>query len=251
MARPNAWKVGVLLVFAAAISVAAPVRTFKTIASFGGTNGARPDAVLVQGTDGNFYGTTVTGSGNSYNGAVFKVTPAGKLTMLYRFCSQTNCVDGSFPYAGLVQATDGNFYGTTEQGGANNNDSSCFDSGCGTVFKITSTGKLTTLYSFCAQSNCSDGSAPVAALVQARSGNLYGTTAHGGANVDAGTVFRITPRGDLTTIYNFCSQSNCTDGGAPQAGLIQAKDGNLYGTTISGGAHLGTWHVRAYGECCG
>src|SRR5258707_9353580 len=117
----------------------------------------------------------------------------------------------------MVQATDGNFYGTTQLGGANN---------YGTIFKITPGGKLTTLHSF----DSTDGSDPVAPLVQASDGNLYGTTQQDGA-YGAGTIFRITPGGTLTTIYNFCSLSDCTDGRAPVTGLIQATDGNLYGTT--------------------
>jgi uncharacterized repeat protein (TIGR03803 family) len=89
---------------------------------------------------------------------VFKITPTGTLTTLYSFCAQSGCTDGEYPVAGLVQGTDGNFYGTTPEGGAN---------GGGTVFKITPTGTLTTLYSFCAQSGCTDGEDPVAGLVQA------------------------------------------------------------------------------------
>src|SRR5208337_4908368 len=99
----------------------------------------------------------------------------------------------------------GNLYGTTTIGGAYNH---------GTVFKITPSGKLTTLYSFCSQSNCSDGSVPFSGLAPDAGGTFYGTTSQAGAN-NAGTVFKITPSGVLTTLYSFCSQTNCTDGGAP------------------------------------
>ncbi len=154
---------------------------------------------------------------------VFKITPTGTLTTLYSFCAQSGCTDGEYPVAGLVQGTDGNFYGTTPEGGAN---------GGGTVFKITPTGTLTTLYSFCAQNNCADGANPAAGLVQATDGNFYGTTYAGGAN-GYGTVFKITPSGTLTTLYSFCSKGGCADGSYPEAGLVQATDGNLYGTTFA------------------
>jgi uncharacterized repeat protein (TIGR03803 family) len=126
----------------------------------------------------------------------------------------------------LVQGTDGIFYGTTSFGGANLY--------YGTVFKITPSGTLTTLYSFC---DCTDGANPAAGLVQGTDGNFYGTTEFGGANLYYGTVFKITPTGTLTTLYSFCTQSGCADGGEPQAGLVQATDGNFYGTTYCCGAN--------------
>jgi len=138
-----------------------------------------------------------------------------------------NGTGGANPYAGLVQATNGDLYGTTEAGGAN---------GYGTVFKITPSGTLTTLYSFCSQSGCPDGSYPGGGLVQATNRDLYGTTYSGGAN-GGGTIFKITPSGTLTTLYSFCSQSGCTDGEHSRAGLVQATDGDLYGTTVNGGAN--------------
>ena len=201
-------------------------------------DGENPRGGLVQGADGDFYGTTEYGGANGSFGTVFKITPTGALTTLYSFCSQSNCTDGVEPYAGLIQATDGNFYGTTVGGGANGSNT-------GTVFKITPSGALTTLYSFCSQSvgqDCTDGAYPYAALVQAIDGNFYGTTFQGGANTacsaqGCGTVFKITPSGTLTTLYSFCSQSGCTDGGNAYAGLIQATDGNFYGTTVGGGAN--------------
>jgi uncharacterized repeat protein (TIGR03803 family) len=210
-----------------------PAGKLTTLHSFNHAEGAVPRA-LVQATDGNFYGTTLTGGVNG-QGTVFKITPAGKLTRLYSFCSQTNCIDGSGPEAALVQATDGNFYGTTVGGGTQ---------GYGTVYEVTPTGKLTTLYSFCPQTGCPDGAFPSAGLVQATDGNFYGTTEMGGAgssscpgNAGCGTVFKITPAGQLTTLYSFCSHTKCTDGSYPWAGLVQASNGNLYGTTANGGAN--------------
>ena len=211
-----------------ATAIASPAQTFTTLASFNGSNGRNPQATLVQGRDGNLYGTAMIGGADKW-GTVFKLTRAGKVTRLYNFCSQRNCADGKNGYAGLVQATDCNLYGTTQTGGA---------SGYGTVFKITRAGKLTTLYSFCSQNICADGEEPFAGLVQATDGNFYGTTFYGGAiNGAGGTVFKITPAGKLTTLYSFCSQSKCADGQQPHAGLVQATDGNLYGTTSAGGAY--------------
>ena len=145
-------------------------------------------------------------------GTIFKITPSGTLTTLHSFCAQSNCTDGESPEAGLIQATNGNFYGTTYQGGAN-----CAPDGCGTIFKITPSGTLTTVYSFCSQSGCSDGYYPEAGLIQASNGDFYGTTTFGGAG-GVGTVFKITPSGTLTTLHSFCSQSNCTDGEYPKRG---------------------------------
>jgi uncharacterized repeat protein (TIGR03803 family) len=137
-----------------------------------------------------------------------------------------NVTDGANVFAPLIQASNGELYGTTTSGGTD-----C----CGTVFKLTPNGTLTTLYSFCPQTGCTDGFAPQAALVQVSNGDFYGTTYFGGAT-DQGTIFKITPSGTLTTLYNFCSQSGCTDGFGPEAGLIQASNGDLYGTTFYGGA---------------
>ena len=210
----------------AATCFSSGLQAFTTLASFNGTDGANPYTGLVQATNGDLYGTTVSGGANG-DGTVFKVTTSSALTTLYSFCSQSGCTDGANPYAGLVHPTSGYLYGTTFSGGAN---------GDGTVFKITPSGTLTTLYSFCAQSSCTDGASPDA-LVQAANGYLYGTTSYGGAADGGGTVFRITPSGALTTLYSFCSQANCADGEEPAAGLVQATNGNLYGTTFYGGAN--------------
>jgi uncharacterized repeat protein (TIGR03803 family) len=220
--------VGVLLL-ACAAAVGAGAQTFTTLINFSGTDGSAPFAALVQGTDGNLYGTTENG-GASGQGTVFRLTPT-TLTTIYSFCAQSGCADGSQPQAALVLGSDGNFYGTTMFGGA---ISSFCVSGCGTVFKITPAGLLTTLYSFCVVSSCRDGSDPVAGLVQGTDGNFYGTTPTGGT-YSQGTVFKITPGGTLTTLYRFCSTPPCTDGSAPLTALIQATNGVFYGTTSAGG----------------
>jgi uncharacterized repeat protein (TIGR03803 family) len=192
---------------------------------------------LIRATNGNFYGTTYGGGANGY-GTAFEITPTGKLTTLYSFCSETHCADGSYPLAALVQGSDGNFYGTTNGGGGG---TYCTIASllCGTVFRITSAGKLTAIYNFCNLQNCSDGTTPYGALAQGRDGNFYGTTYSGGANsscpLNCGTVFKITPGGKLTTLYSFCPQTGCADGFGPWAGLSLGTDGNFYGTTGYGG----------------
>ena len=144
---------------------------------------------------------------------------AQTFTTLYNFCSQLQCADGEAPATPMIQGTDGNLYGTTSAGGT---------AGQGTVFKITTDARLTTVHTFCTQRPCLDGSGPQA-LVLATDGNFYGTTSVDGAH-GGGTVFRMTPGGNLTTLYSFCSQRYCTDGYSPYAGQVQAADGNLYGT---------------------
>ncbi len=213
----SGWKMAcALLVLCAATAITSPAQTFRILVNFNGTNGGTPSGPPVQGLDGNFYGTT-DGGGAYGGGTVFKITRRGALTTLYSFC--TNWIDcpGAAAFPGrLVQGTDGNFYGTAG-GGAY---------GRGTIFKITPAGTLTTLYSFCAQKTCADGSSPNG-VIQGTDGNFYGTTEYGGA-YGHGTVFKITPNGVLTTLHSFCSQTGCPDGGGP-GGLIQATDGNFYG----------------------
>jgi uncharacterized repeat protein (TIGR03803 family) len=223
-----------------------PAQIFTTLHSFDGTDGENPVAALVQGTDGNFYGTTKSGGANIYYGTIFKInpTPPYTLTPLYSFCSAggASCTDGYYPVAGLVQDTNGDFYGTTYEGGAN-----CAPYGCGTTFKIGPSGgsTFTPLYSFCTQGGCADGAEPIGGLIQANNGELYGTTQNGGT-YNSGAVFKIGASGGSTfkLVYSFCSQmvsGNCTDGEYPRAGLVQATNGDLYGATYYGGANgLGT-----------
>jgi uncharacterized repeat protein (TIGR03803 family) len=196
-----------------------PSGTLTTLHSFDFTDGYLPEAPLVQAVNGNLFGLTSSG-GADVAGTVFKITAGGKLTTLESFCS-TGCPNGYVSFGGLVQATNGNFYGATGFGGTNYE---------GAVFEITATGKLTTLYSFCSQSGCTDGSYPYEALVEGTDGNFYGTTTLGGAHGD-GTVFKITPTGALTTLHSF----DGTDGTHPTAGLIQGTNGNFYGTTCGSG----------------
>jgi uncharacterized repeat protein (TIGR03803 family) len=227
MTNLTAWKMaGAVLMLWAATTMAAQAQTFNNLFNFDGTtNGDDPYLMsLVQGADGSLYGTTSAG-GPHDAGTVFKIASGGALTTLYSFCAQTNCADGSNPQGSLVLATDGNFYGTTTAGG----NGSC-QVGCGTIFKLTARGKLTILHSF----DGPDGYWPYGALVQATDGNFYGTTSSGGPH-GWGTAFKITQAGVLTTLYGFCALHDCVDGASPDAGLIEANDGNFYGTTYVGG----------------
>jgi len=223
-----------------------PSHTFTTLYSFCSlsacSDGSHPVAALVLGRNGNFYGTTWMGGAHG-SGTVFKITPAGVLTTLYSFCSLDACADGNSPEAPLIQATNGNFYGTTFGGGASGGDSNN-----GTVFEITPTGSLTTLHRFCLQSGCPDGQYTYAGLLQATDGNLYGSTYLGGTS-NHGTVYKITPAGVLTTLHSFCSEAGCADGTQPQAGLVQGTNGNFYGTASQGGISGGTCGSGFFGGC--
>jgi uncharacterized repeat protein (TIGR03803 family) len=193
--------------------------TFGALHSFTGVaDGSFPYAELMQGVDGSFYGTTLEGGISNGWGTVFKITPDGSVSNLYSF---TGGADGGSPEATLVQGVDGSLYGTTSEGGT---------SSSGTVFKITTNGTFTTLYSFYGSS---DGGFPYAGVIQAADGNFYGTTGDDG-QLGNGTVFKITTNGILTTLHSFAGGS---DGSFPSAGLIQASDGNLYGTTAYGGTY--------------
>jgi uncharacterized repeat protein (TIGR03803 family) len=194
--------------------------------SFTNTNGgpANPGAGLTLGADGNFYGTT-TGGGTSGLGTFFKMTPSGALTVLYSFDGGA----GASPAAELLLLEDGDFLGTARSGGESDN---------GTVFRISPVGKVALLHSF---AGGADGAYPAAPLMRGRDGAFYGTTQAGGTGSctspitpsGCGTVFRLTAAGEESVIYTFVGYP--TDGSSPQGGLVQAKDGVLYGTTDAGG----------------
>jgi uncharacterized repeat protein (TIGR03803 family) len=235
-------------------------------------DGGFPSGALMQGTDGNLYGTTTVGGPGctEYDyecGTVFKITLQGEINTLYTFCHQAGCADGGDPQGAIVQAGDGNFYGTASGGGTG---------GGGTIYRLTPTGTLTVLYSFCSTSGCADGDDPVGGLaagpdgalyggtesyptifkitldgtfqvlatlcpgpecgaayappVPATDGYLYGTISGGGKNGE-GTIYRITTSGGLTVLHSFCALKDCNDGAQPMGPILQATDGNLYGTT--------------------
>jgi uncharacterized repeat protein (TIGR03803 family) len=216
-----------------AVPASAQTYTYKVLYNFcakGGTcaDGSDPVAGLVRDSAGNLYGTTFAGGAND-DGAVFKVDATGHETVIYSFCSQSNCTDGLHPEAGLILDSTGSLYGTTFQGGAN---------GLGTVYKVDRGGSETVIYSFCSVSECADGDSPTSGLLLDSSGNLYGTTPSGGSH-NGGTVFKINTAGVESVLYDFCSVGTgvCTDGQLPEAGLVRDSAGNLYGTTEIGGAN--------------
>jgi uncharacterized repeat protein (TIGR03803 family) len=188
---------------------------------FNYTDGALPN-LPTQGTDGNFYGITKYG-GSKNLGVVYKITPAGKITVLHNFTGYVSSTvyDGTYPLGVLVQGNDGNFYGTTYEGGAYNE---------GSVFKISASGVYTLLYSFHSVSPTFDGQVPWAGLVLGSDGNFYGTTQFGGKN-NGGTIFKITPAGNETLEYNFCSVAGCADGFNPITRVVQHTNGKFYGNT--------------------
>jgi uncharacterized repeat protein (TIGR03803 family) len=258
-----------------------PAGALTTIYSFclpgNCADGFAPWGGLVFATDGNLYGTTSQG-GVHGAGTIFEITASGAFSVLYSFCSETDCADGGFPYSGLTYY-NGILYGTTSQQGAHQ---------VGTIFSISTSGAFKVLYSFCSQPNCTDGAYVYDPLLRASNGALYGVTLEGGANGwgtifgitttgkfttlhsfaytdgegpwgglvqvgdslygttsgggkdNAGTVFKLTATGKLTTIYNFCATAYCADGGGPIGTLIQGQNGDLYGTTNDGGTGLGT-----------
>jgi uncharacterized repeat protein (TIGR03803 family) len=211
-----------------------------------------PRPVWCKGTDGNFYGTN--------NDTVFKVTPSGKLTTLYSFCSKGGdpCPDGESPEAGLVEGTDGNFYGTTEYGGINGTTGDNCERGCGTIFQVTPEGQLTTLHDFCSQGGdeCTDGLEPVAGLIQDTNGTFYGTASAGGTDY-VGVVFSMSMGlgpfveteptfgkvGEAVKILgtNLSSATSVTFNGTPAAFTIISR--TLITTTAPAGATTGRVEV--------
>jgi uncharacterized repeat protein (TIGR03803 family) len=265
-------RVAALLFFFSTIAINSPAQTFTSLFSFDYTNGAYPyGALLVQGLNGNLYGVTSGGGIGSCDtggcGTIFELTPTGTLTTLYTFCKKIECSDGSYPVEGLMQASNGNFYGSTYYGGVEDS---------GTLYEVTPSGTLATLYSgFCP--NCAQGWSPDSSLIQMPNGNLYGATELGGTglsgvffeltlngeysvfynftngNAPNGSLFpadnggiyaaggddvyEITLQGNIQTIYGFCAVEKCRDGEGPSA-PVQAANGNLYGTTVLGGVNL-------------
>ena len=207
-----------------------------------------PPSGLVFDQSGNLYGTTLKG-GNNRSGTVFKLTPNSdgtwKESVLYSFCSLTNCADGSLPTAGVIFDGAGNLYGTTFSGG--NSNGYCAGDDCGVVFELTpnadGTWTESVLYSFCPHGRCFDGAAPGSGLIFDQAGNLYGTAGGGSSSAcgiyGCGTVFKLTPRSDgswkESVLHSFCTWTNCADGEFTAAGVIFDGAGNLYGTTEMGG----------------
>jgi uncharacterized repeat protein (TIGR03803 family) len=228
------WKTLVVAVLFCLATTVLSAQTFTSLADFERSNGAGP-LQMIQGLNGSFYGVTIAGGSDPYCppnsdcGTIFEITPAGKVITLHNFCSELQCADGYYAN-GLMQASNGNLYGTTRYRGAHYG---------GTIFELTPAGKFTTLYSFCAQTNCTDGSRPVGALIQATNEKLYGLTASGGGTKcqnGCGTMFQITLSGQFASLFSFCAKADCAkEGRNPFAGLTAAPNGNFYGTTFAGG----------------
>ena len=264
----------IVALFSVATAIASHAQTFTTLFNFSGINGENPYlGSAIQGTDGNFYGTSVSGGKYGY-GEIFEIMPTGTLSRTYGFCAEAPvCPDGQTPHIGLMQAANGNLFGMTAYGGTYNGGTLyalspsghfttlySFANGTtpqsvmvqgvngdlygtsgnngkgsyGTIFAVSpTTGTLTTAYTFCSQPACADGTAS-SSLVLAPSGKFYGVTADCGVS-QGGTVFEITPAGKLTTLYGFNSN---TDGAGPSA-LVLSSNGNFYGTMYEGGTHGG------------
>ena len=241
-----------------------------TLHSFNGNDGRAIYAPLARSRDGKLYGVTYYGGVYGW-GSVYTITPDGAFATVYSFCAEWNCQDGMLPFTGVIVSNSGDLYGTTQYGG-----SSTIQDGGGTIFRLTSSGILTTLYNFCTPYPCTTGEQPRVPLVQAASGifygsapgwlfsisstgifhsfgylpsgigegtselvqapdgNLYGTTNL--SNDSLGSVFRLTPSGEITAICSFSAQSGYNIE-VSNAGLVVGSDGNLYGTTNSGGAN--------------
>ena len=218
MKRISFFAIAVSLTLCFAAQLLTAQVTVTQVHAFTGPDGSNPRAPLVKGSDGNFYGTTSLGGSGTVNpfGTVFRVSPNGSFTSLYSFSFQ---VTGDEPYAGVIQASDGNFYGTTRGTGSYN----------GNIFRITPSGAFTELHAFGGFFFGDDGAHPEAELVQASDGNLYGVTHDN--SFGAGVIFRISPTG-----ANFMKLIALPGGANSYSNLVEGSDGNLYGTTANGGA---------------
>lgn len=273
-----------LAIFGLATPLPVPAQTLETLASFNNTNGAKPYGPLVQGLDGKFYGTTSEGGGNGSIcqgagcGTLFNITPQGALKTLHLFCSEPKCSDGFSPLAGLLLTAGGDLYGTTAESGDAYLTGTVFDwtaggslvtlqnflneeaefpnaltrgtdgdlygtaawygttLGAGGIFKLNSSGALTTVHQF----QVTDGAHPLAPLLLASDGNFYGTTSGQCGRCGDGTIFKLSPDGTLVTLHTFKG----SDGSNPEAGLVEGRDGDLYGTTVNGGSYANCTYVE-------
>lgn len=211
-----------------ALTTIASAQQLTVLHTFNSTDGQFPNGGLVHASDGNLYGTTSSGGAHGF-GTVFKITPSGKFTSIYNFAGGVN--DGAYPMSSVIRDSAGNIYGTTQSGGPADNLG-------GVVFKITSSGSESVLYTF---TGGADGGNPEADLIRDNSGNLYGTTAGGGDTncngspfTGCGVVFKLDPAGNETVLHTFEGGS---DGATPWGGLVMDSSGNLYGTTASAGRY--------------
>lgn len=192
------------------------------------TDGAQPNGEVAFNDAGNVCGTTRAG-GKSQYGTLYCLN-ADDSAWTYSFCSRSNCIDGSTPFAGVTADGSGNLFGTTRYGGKN---------GQGVVYAVSAAAghHERVVHNFCSRANCADGKNPMSGVLLI-DGAIYGTTSRGG-KYDGGTVFKIDAGGRETVLHSFCHAANCTDGYAPQAGLTTDGNGHLFGTTTQGGRYTG------------
>ena len=257
------WKItAALFTLCLGASVASSAQTFNTLFTFNGPNGNYP-ITLTQNTQGKLVGNSLQGGrymeGTVLEGAgnVFTLSLSGSEGTLYNFCAISLCLDGARPGSPVVQGPDGNYYGTTVFGGAGSNCSftdgtRILHGGCGTIYKLSPSGTLTTIYTFvCDQNgNCPAGWNPTGPLVLGHDGNFYGATYYGGSGMfcgglnGCGTIFKVPPAGQLTTLYNFCTVQSCNDGGLPYYGIVVGNNGYIYGVSEAQAANVyGTFFV--------
>jgi uncharacterized repeat protein (TIGR03803 family) len=210
------------------LAVCAQAQTVTDLANFNSRNGLDPFRPLVQGTDGNFYGSTFVG-GAYKSGNIFRVTPSGEIKSIYSFCGHVTCPDGKIPVAPPIVGSDGNLYGVASSGGSFVGS----EFGSGTVYKLTLSGHFTILHTFCTAFPCTDGQGPNG-LVLGSDGHFYGTTYRGG-QLNGGAFFQISSTGAFQVLHSFCNAAYCA-GGLPVYPPIQASNGDFYGTTQGGGA---------------
>jgi uncharacterized repeat protein (TIGR03803 family) len=219
----------ILLTLLIALSTRASAQKLTVLHTFNSTDGAFPDGGLIQGSDGNLYGTASGGGAHGF-GTVFKITPSGRFTTIYSFAGGVG--DGAYPLYSVIRDSAGNIYGTTQNGGPADNLG-------GVVFKITSSGHESILHMF---TGGADGGNPDGDLIRDSGGNLYGVTVAGGDTtcadeiffVGCGVVFRLDPAGNETVLHTF---EGGLDGANPWGGLVMDSAGNLYGTTEFGGRY--------------
>jgi uncharacterized repeat protein (TIGR03803 family) len=225
----------VALLALAVVAAATPTyaQTYSVIYTFGNRTGdpMQPAGVIAQERDGLLYATSAFGgSTKGYaEGAVFKIAPTGQLDVLYSFCSQANCADGGQPFSGLTLRPDNHFLGTTKIGPG----TSCeFQSGCGTIFDISPTGTLTTLYTFNADGT--DGGNPLEPPIVGPDESFYGVASSGGNPTSCGTLYEITPSSVAsppTAVFGLLHRFDDIHACNPNGPLVLGTDGNFYGTT--------------------
>jgi uncharacterized repeat protein (TIGR03803 family) len=216
----NVKNIGIVIAFMVAALAQAQTVTEVVLHDFNGTAGNYPNAGVVRDSAGALYGTTVSGGAN-LQGVIYKLDSAGNYEILHTFSGES---DGGYPYAGVIRDAAGNLYGTTTYGGIEPRTS-----GYGVVYKVTKSGKYSVLHTFRSGNN---GSNPFAGVIRDSAGNLYGTTDVGGKS-DRGVVYSISSAGEYAVLYRF---QGGKDGENPLAGLVRDAAGNLYGTTLYGGA---------------